>query len=1031
VSLSLDTAVGVEADTTVITLTATADSAVSIAETIDVVVAGTNITQGDYVLSGTSITIPAGQTSGSVTFTVQNDALVELTETATVTLTNPSIGISRGTTISQDISITNSTMAELSIDDVSALETDAGTTILEFTVTLNNAVDAAFSLAYATADGTATAGNDYTTAAAALNFAGTAGETQKFQVTVTGDSIVELHETVLVDLSGISAGSRAVTFADNQGVGTITNDDQASLSIDDVSAEETDAGTVFTFTVTVDKAVDTAFSVDYSTVDGTATVADTDFVAISGSTLNFTGGVAGETQTLQVTIVGDTVAEIDETFTVSLLNVVATGRDVVLGDSSGGGTIIDDDGVALNLGVSVSSGSEAAGTTITLVATAAVAVTGDQTVNVIVSGTGITNTDYQLAATTITIADGQTIGTVTFTVLNDNVAEALETATVMIANPSAGVKLGVTTSQDITITSDDVASVSIDDVSITEGDSGTQLLTFTATADIAVQGGFTVDYATVDDIAEAGVDYVAASGTLTFAGTAAEAQQFTVTISGDTTVELDEGFFVNLSNPSNGAGLSDGQAVGTITNDDIQTQVNVSLLPSVGKEADQTSIVITATASAAVVGDQTVDVAVSGTAIAAGYYSLAATQITIQDGQATGTVTLLIAADGNLEAAIETATVTISNPSSGVVLGSTVSANFTIQDDTSITLDEVSRYPGSQPTVTWQPVPGAVRYEMWFSRVFPSGQRIYSDTNVSGTSWTPPAVLDAAAYRYWVRAFDFNGNATPWSLPNTFEVRPTLIGPLNGAFTQRPTFEWEPIPLATGYTLFLRSDSGDQVITDITGTSYIPTSNLPAGTVRWWIRPADAIGNRGWTTAGVVGSQPRTVLQTPAGTQTDVTPTFTWSPVSGAGRYIVHVVNTDTNQVVIREDDVNANSYTSSALPAGNYRYWVKAIDAATNEFTGGLWSNPLNFTIVVAATTMDTEAEATNSLTAFVEVSDLLEPASQVEVIAAVEAEAAPTARTVASTPQGETFDTAVEIELAMLDTVMGAAGGTGWLFE
>ena len=582
-SLSLDTAVGVEADTTVITLTATADSAVSIAETIDVVVAGTNITQGDYVLSGTSITIPAGQTSGSVTFTVQNDALVELTETATVTLTNPSIGISRGTTISQDISITNSTMAELSIDDVSALETDAGTTILEFTVTLNNAVDAAFSLAYATADGTATAGNDYTTAAAALNFAGTAGETQKFQVTVTGDSIVELHETVLVDLSGISAGGRAVTFAGNQGVGTITNDDHASLSIDDVSAEETDAGTVFTFTVTVDKAVDTAFSVDDSTVDGTATVADTDFVAISGSTLNFTGGVAGETQTLQVTIVGDTVAEIDETFTVSLLNVVATGRDVVLGDSSGGGTIIDDDGVALNLGVSVSSGSEAAGTTITLVATAAVAVTGDQTVNVIVSGTGITNTDYQLAATTITIADGQTIGTVTFTVLNDNVAEALETATVMIANPSAGVKLGVTTSQDITITSDDVASVSIDDVSITEGDSGTQLLTFTATADIAVQGGFTVDYATVDDIAEAGVDYVAASGTLTFAGTAAEAQQFTVTISGDTTVELDEGFFVNLSNPSNGAGLSDGQAVGTITNDDIQTQVNVSLLPSVGK----------------------------------------------------------------------------------------------------------------------------------------------------------------------------------------------------------------------------------------------------------------------------------------------------------------------------------------------------------------------------------------------------------------------------------------------------------------
>jgi hypothetical protein len=110
-------------------------------------------------------------------------------------------------------------------------------------------------------------------------------------------------------------------------------------------------------------------------------------------------------------------------------------------------------------------------------------------------------------------------------------------------------------------------SVSINDVSITEGNSGTKLMTFTVTR----SGGtaaFAVNYATAANTASgAAGDYVATSGTVSF-GTSVNTQTISITINGDTTVEANETFFVNLSGATNGATISDSQGVGTILNDD-------------------------------------------------------------------------------------------------------------------------------------------------------------------------------------------------------------------------------------------------------------------------------------------------------------------------------------------------------------------------------------------------------------------------------------------------------------------------------
>jgi predicted extracellular nuclease len=109
VSLSLSSTTGSETGQTIITVTATASSAVTSNQTVALAVTGSGITAGDYSLSNSNsnstITIASGSTSGSVTFTVVDDVLVEGTEIATLTLSNPSAGISLGSSISQTISI--------------------------------------------------------------------------------------------------------------------------------------------------------------------------------------------------------------------------------------------------------------------------------------------------------------------------------------------------------------------------------------------------------------------------------------------------------------------------------------------------------------------------------------------------------------------------------------------------------------------------------------------------------------------------------------------------------------------------------------------------------------------------------------------------------------------------------------------------------------------------------------------------------------------------------------------------------------
>jgi probable HAF family extracellular repeat protein len=224
-------------------------------------------------------------------------------------------------------------LPSLTIGNISMTEGNSGTTTAVFTVSLSAATSFPVTVCYDTADGTAYAGLDYQSASATLTFA--PGETSKtISISVISDRIAEANETFYVNLSQPTNA----TIAAGQGVGTIL-DDEPRISISDVSRAEGSKGqtTLFTFTVTLSAAYDQPVTLSFHTVNGTATTADHDYVAQTG-TLTFSPGQT--TKTITIVVNGDNKKESNETFFVDLFG---NSSDSLFTRSRGIGTILNDD----------------------------------------------------------------------------------------------------------------------------------------------------------------------------------------------------------------------------------------------------------------------------------------------------------------------------------------------------------------------------------------------------------------------------------------------------------------------------------------------------------------------------------------------------------------------------------------------------------------------------------------------------------------------------------------------------------------
>ncbi|HET9765766.1 MAG TPA: Calx-beta domain-containing protein, partial [Thermoanaerobaculia bacterium] len=180
-------------------------------------------------------------------------------------------------------------------------------------------------------------------------------------------------------------------------------------------------------------------------------------------------------------------------------------------------------------------------------------------------GTARAGEDYQAAVGTVTIPAGTTSASIPLTILGDTVPEGNETFRVRLQAPTGAVMFKT---EGIVTIVDDETKLTIASKSKTEGNAGSSLIALDVTLDKAITLPVTVDYATEDYAALAGEDYVATSGTLTFAP-GEKTKTVSVEILGDTKVEPDEDFFVVLSN-SNNAAIAQARGAATIKQDDIE-----------------------------------------------------------------------------------------------------------------------------------------------------------------------------------------------------------------------------------------------------------------------------------------------------------------------------------------------------------------------------------------------------------------------------------------------------------------------------
>src|SRR5438552_2317402 len=558
----------------------------------------------------------------------------------------------------------------------SHVEGNSGTTSVSFAIAYTGNPNP-FSIDWATADGTATAGSDYVAASGTVTFSGLGSDrTKTATVLINGDTTAEANETFTVTISNPQPSTNVVIDTPTATQTIADDDSSASFAIGDVTAAEGNAGSsTFSFAVTKTGSTGFTTSVDFATANGTATVGDGDYASASG-TLSFLPG--DTSKSVDVTVYGDTKHEADETFTVNLSGAV----NATITDSQGIGTITNDDqvpDVSID-GQVVAEGNSPDTTTMTF--NVSLSNPSDQTITVDYTTTDGTATtadgDYVATSGTLTFDPGQTTKTVNVTVNGDNTHEPDETLTLDLSN-ATNANIFDNSGLGTIMNDDPIPDVSIDDQSIAEGDTGTSTLTFNVTLSHPSADTMTVDYTTNDGTATvADGDYDAASGTVTF-DPGQTTQTVDVTINGDTTHETDETFTVDLSNASN-AGIADGSGIGTITNDDQVPDVSIDDASITEGNAGTSTMTFNVTLSNPSDQTITVDYTTSdGTATTADAdYQTAAGTVTFDPGETTATIDVTINGDTATRPA-STLTVDLSNASNaGIADGSGLG---TIQDD--------------------------------------------------------------------------------------------------------------------------------------------------------------------------------------------------------------------------------------------------------------------------------------------------------------------------------------------------------------
>ena len=506
------------------------------------------------------------------------------------------------------------------------------------------------------------------------------------------DNIYEGTERFTVTLSNLSTN---VKPGDLQAIGTILdNESLPTLSISDgvpnPATEGTDAS--LTFTVSLSHASAFPVTVDYGTIDGSA-AAGQDYAA---ATDQLVFAPVETTKQVAVRVLNDSIQENPEAFTVQLTNARMSGEALAIADGSGTGNIVDDDAPVVLAVLSIADAQATEGQSLAFKVAVDKADAADITATYTITfGTGAGQAaanDLAAGAPltgTVTIKAGSTEAGITVLTSDDVVFEGNETFTVTLSNLSANVKAGDLEAKGTILDNESLPTLSISEGVPNPATEGTDAnITFTVTLSGAAAQPVAVDYATVDDTAVAGQDYVAAAAALVFEPGTSLSQQIVVPVVNDNAQEVAEAFTVRLSNAKlNGQALTiaDDSGTGSIVDDDAPVVLPfLSIADAQATEGQSLSFVaaIDKADSADVTATYTITLG-TGAGQAAANDLAAGTPltgtVTIKAGETQASI-VVPTLDDKVYEGNEAFTVTLSNISSNAKPGD-VQATGTIQDN--------------------------------------------------------------------------------------------------------------------------------------------------------------------------------------------------------------------------------------------------------------------------------------------------------------------------------------------------------------
>ena len=241
-----------------------------------------------------------------------------------------------------------------------------------------------------------------------------------------------------------------------------------------------------------------------------------------------------------------------------------------------------------------------------------------------------------------------------------------------------------------------------------------------------------------------------------------------------------------------------------------------------------------------------------------------------------------------------------------------------------------------RPTLTWNAVTGAAKYEVYRARSKDGTYSKYSTT--TGTAYTNSSYLTSGAtYYYKVRALDANGNAGPYSAVVSVTCRLKLTAPAvtGGTDSQgHPTLKWNAVTGAAKYEVYrARSKDGDYIkYSTVTGTSYTNTSYIENGNTYYY--KVRALGSDG--TAGPDSTPVSVTYKAPFGAplvtgskDSQGRPALKWDKVTDAAKYEVYRARSKDGTYSLMSTQ-SATGYTNTSYLANGttYYYKVRALKA-------------------------------------------------------------------------------------------------------